>query len=169
MTHWPLDVLVHRPDVSLTASPNRWLFGTYLFNFPILIFFLDLGLTLTALYYHKLTNVPMRPDANSVYGVWFALFTLIQADFSFYGAPTKQARWLHAPLFAGQILAIAWGLGFLDKYTRPRLEIPAPQSLKEFTESAKIDAKNLVDVHKEKLQHVVDVNNEKISEQHSAM
>lgn len=113
-----MDLLTHRHDIATTPSePIRKRHGFPMFDYPIAVFTIDLGIFLACLGYHFATNALSKRNVMA-YGVAAALAAFIQADFAFIGAPTRAARSFHAPLFLGQILGIAWGIGFLDNKTK---------------------------------------------------
>jgi len=88
-----------------------------MFDWPIAVFTVDLGIFLACLAYHYSTNPQAKRNFQS-YALMAGVAALIQADFAFLGAPTRAARAFHAPLFLNQVLAIAWGVGFFDKKSR---------------------------------------------------
>ena len=60
MSHWLLDFLVHRPDLTLAGSPPK--LGLGLWNYPWLEIPLELGITLGAFYwYMRRTRGPVGP------------------------------------------------------------------------------------------------------------
>ncbi len=106
MSHWLLDLLVHRPDLTLAGHPPRLGFG--LWNVPFIEMPLELGLTFGALaFYLSRTRGPALPAI--VLGVvllglqainWFApppsevtAGTSLLAFFA-YGLATLAAWWL---------------------------------------------------------------------------
>ncbi|MBE5072747.1 hypothetical protein IM511_00335 [Erythrobacteraceae bacterium E2-1 Yellow Sea] len=60
ISHWLLDFLVHRPDLTLAGSPPK--LGLGLWNYPWLEIPLELGITLLAFYwYMRRTRGPVGP------------------------------------------------------------------------------------------------------------
>ena len=60
LSHWLLDLIVHRPDLTLTGSPPKLGFG--LWNHPMIEMPLELGLTFGALaFYLSRTRGPALP------------------------------------------------------------------------------------------------------------
>ncbi|GAO52809.1 hypothetical protein SAICODRAFT_51863 [Saitoella complicata NRRL Y-17804] len=121
VSHWPLDVLVHRKDVSLAPGDHPTLFGLSLFDSSVAVFVIDLAMILAALYFHALTTRSLNPGkSQKVYLIWVLVFTAVQANFSFMSAPTENARFVHAPIFAGQLLSLSIGMKYFDKWTKPK-------------------------------------------------
>lgn len=106
MSHWLLDLLVHRPDLTLAGHPPRLGFG--LWNVPFVEMPLELGLTFGALaFYLSRTRGPAFPAI--ILGVvllglqaidWFSpppsevtIGTSLLAFFA-YGLATLSAWWL---------------------------------------------------------------------------
>lgn len=73
MSHWLLDLLVHRPDLTLAGTPPK--LGLGLWNYPWIEMPLELGLTFGALW---LYTKKRRPAEGRVY-VLAALLLLLQA------------------------------------------------------------------------------------------
>ena len=79
---------------------------------------------MAALFVHAKKAAPStqgaRQNAARAYLIAAALATVVQADFAFLGAPTKEARWVHGPIFAFEILGIAYGLGKMADFAGER-------------------------------------------------
>jgi len=60
LSHWLLDFLVHRPDLTLAGTPPK--LGLSLWNYPWIEIPLELGITLSAFYwYMRRTRGPVGP------------------------------------------------------------------------------------------------------------
>lgn len=73
LSHWILDWLVHRPDLTLAGGETTY--GLGLWNYPFIAMPLELGITLGALYWYvKATRGPIGPPL-----VLMALLLVFQA------------------------------------------------------------------------------------------
>lgn len=123
LTHYPLDLMVHRHDVALTTSePVHQRHGFPLFDYPIILFLVDLALFIGPLWFHLRTANPgtdqaQRKTAVKAYAVAALAAILVEANFAFMGAPTQQVRLVHAPIFSAEILGISWAMGKMEEHT----------------------------------------------------
>lgn len=84
MSHWLLDFLVHRPDLTLAGSPP--MLGLSLWNYPWVEIPLELGITIGAFYwYMRRTRGPVGPPL-----ILLAALLVMQAV-SWFGPPPQQA------------------------------------------------------------------------------
>ena len=106
LSHWPLDLLAHRPDLTLAGAPPK--FGLGLWNYPSIEMPLELGLTFGALaFYLSRTRGPVLPAV--VLGLVLALLQAVNwfgpvpdtvtpgtsfLAFLAYGIATLCAGWL---------------------------------------------------------------------------
>jgi hypothetical protein len=107
LSHWGLDLLVHRPDLTLAGSPPK--LGMGLWNYPWVAMPLELGLTFGALaFYLRRTRGPALP-ALALAAVLLAL----QAVNWFAPEPTAVAPGTSLLAFFAYGLATlsAWWLG----------------------------------------------------------
>lgn len=83
LSHWFIDLLVHRPDLTLAGGETRFGFGIW--NYPVIAIALELGITIAAfLWYVQRTKGPIMPP-------WILLgfLLLIQAINWFGPEPTE--------------------------------------------------------------------------------
>lgn len=107
VSHWLLDLVVHRPDLTLAGGDTKMGWG--LWNYPWIEIPLELGITVLAFYgYVRATKGPIGPPL-----VLIAVMLLFQAISWFGPQPTEYSIWL--PLTAliafGVITALAWWVG----------------------------------------------------------
>ncbi|KAI5797761.1 hypothetical protein EDC01DRAFT_629144 [Geopyxis carbonaria] len=111
VSHWVLDILVHRNDMPLTPFANSRTYGAGLFDLPPWMFFLlDYGILGAALSFYA----GSRPNGVKKAGVLAVAGAALQAVFTFVGAPGTEARWVHAPLLMMQLAGMIWGVGMLE-------------------------------------------------------
>ncbi len=83
-SHWFLDLLVHRPDLTLNGNPPKMGFG--LWNYPAIEIPLEIGITVAAfLWYVRRTKGPVMPPL-----ILLALLFVFQAV-NWFGPPPEQA------------------------------------------------------------------------------
>lgn len=107
LSHWLLDLLVHRPDLTLAGSPP--MLGLGLWNYPWLAMPLELALTFGALaFYLRRTRGPALPPI-----LLAAVLLLLQAINWFGPEPTEVTvgTSLLAFFAYGFATAAAWWLG----------------------------------------------------------
>jgi len=116
ISHWVLDVIVHRHDITLTPDPVSARYGFGIFDHPKILFVIDFGLLLSSLIYYSATAMPdnRRLQTKKLLTLG-ALFAGMQVVFSFVEIPGRQARLVHAPLFLLQLLG---AVGMLDAIER---------------------------------------------------
>lgn len=116
LSHWLLDVLVHRNDMTLTPCPFSDRYGFGMFDHPHALFAVDFGIIgASMLYYASATKPTDRNLLGKRLLAFGAMFASMQAVFSFLEMPGKQARWVHAPLMLVQILGVVAALGVVEK------------------------------------------------------
>lgn len=123
LSHWVLDWLTHRPDLSLMGGDQ--MHGLGLWNQPMIAIPLELGLTLGAFYWYiKATRGPVGPPA-------ILLFVLLAFQaINWFGPPPQAAgpllysQALLAFLFA--TLFAAW-VGTTRKHKRAVLSLMGPR------------------------------------------
>lgn len=109
VSHWLLDLLVHRPDLTLAGQPP--MLGIGLWNHPWVEMPLEIGITLGALWlYLRATRVTGRSIAASA----MAVFLLVLQAYNWFGPPPTA----YDPSIAvlglvayGAAIAMAWWLG----------------------------------------------------------
>lgn len=102
MSHWVLDWVTHRPDLTIAGGPEAY--GLGLWNYPYAAIPLEIAITLAAfLFYLRRTRGPVGPPLVMI-GVMFAL----QAINWFGPAPTEAGVFLYAQA----LLAFAILTGF---------------------------------------------------------
>ncbi|KAI0756488.1 hypothetical protein C8Q80DRAFT_1128897 [Daedaleopsis nitida] len=117
MSHFLLEWPSHREDIKITPHDSYQL-GAGMFDHTAVTFFVECAIFLAGLWiYTSLapmsTKTGYKTHKNRLLGI--ALFMVgAQAHFSFGSAPTTNTRWVHAPLFLGQVLASCWLLGKLE-------------------------------------------------------
>ncbi|MGB7374734.1 hypothetical protein [Pontixanthobacter sp.] len=101
LSHWFVDLLVHRPDLTLAGGEDRYGFG--LWNYPAAAIILELGITLAAfLWYISRTKGPVMPP-----WILLAFLLLIQSINWFGPSPTEAGPALYLTALASFGLA-AW-------------------------------------------------------------
>lgn len=122
VSHWALDWLVHRPDLSLMGGTD--MHGLGLWNQPLIAIPLELAITLGAFYWYlKRTNGPVGPPA-----ILIALLLIFQAINWFGPAPQVAGPMLYGQAllaFAFATLFAAW-VGTTRKHRRTVLFLPGP-------------------------------------------
>lgn len=107
LSHWLVDLLVHRPDLTIAGSPPK--LGLGLWNVPAVAIPLELGLTFGALaFYLSRTRGPALPPI-----LLAAILVVLQAV-SWFGPPPTEASWVTSlvAMFAfALVTASAWWLG----------------------------------------------------------
>ena len=84
LSHWLLDLLTHRPDLTLAGGEHRY--GLGLWNYPWIAIPLELGLILAAfLYYIRRTKGPIAPPL-----ILLGLLLAMQA-INWFGPPPAEA------------------------------------------------------------------------------
>ena len=122
LSHWLLDWLTHRPDLSLMGGND--MHGLGLWNFPLIAIPLELGITLGAFYWYvKKTNGPVGPPA-----ILIGVLLIFQAINWFgphppFAGPVLYGQALLA--FAFATLFAAW-VGTTRKHRRTVLFLPGP-------------------------------------------
>ncbi|MFN2100796.1 hypothetical protein [Altererythrobacter sp. MF3-039] len=114
ISHWFIDLLVHRPDLTLWGAPPKLGFG--LWNQPVIAMPLELIITFGALaWYAKRTRGPAVPIA--ILGL--VLFAMQMIDW--FGPPPAEAGpqlYLTALVAFTVASAIAWWVGTTRKHKR---------------------------------------------------
>ena len=88
VSHWVLDLLVHRPDLTLAGGPDR--LGLGLWDRPLISIPLELALTLLAfIWYIRATRGPVVPPL-----ILLAIMLVFQAINWFAPEPTAMSAWL---------------------------------------------------------------------------
>jgi membrane-bound metal-dependent hydrolase YbcI (DUF457 family) len=77
LSHWLLDFLVHRPDLTLAGSPP--LLGLGLWNAPLIEKPLELAMAFGTLGYYAASSRPSSPRAGLALWVFAAVLALVQA------------------------------------------------------------------------------------------
>jgi membrane-bound metal-dependent hydrolase YbcI (DUF457 family) len=107
LSHWLVDLLVHRPDLTIAGSPPK--LGLGLWNVPAVAIPLELGLTFGALaFYLSRTRGPALPPI-----LLAAILVVLQA-ISWFGPLPTEASWVTSlvAMFAfALVTASAWWLG----------------------------------------------------------
>lgn len=85
LSHWVLDLLVHRPDLTLAGSPPP--LGLGLWNAPLIEKPLELALCFGSLAFYLARTRPVRPGARLAAGVLIAALLAFQA-IDWFGART---------------------------------------------------------------------------------
>ena len=107
VSHWLIDLLVHRPDLTLAGGPDR--LGLGLWDRPLVAIPLELAITLIAfIWYIRATKGPVGPPL-----ILIAVMLVLQAINWFAPEPTTMSVWLPiASLVAFAILtALATWVG----------------------------------------------------------
>jgi hypothetical protein len=83
-SHWPLDLIVHRPDLPL--YDNKMKVGLGLWNLPTMAFGLEVMILSVGLYFYLRTTAPLSNTGR--YGmVVFAIAMLFVQGYVFFGPP----------------------------------------------------------------------------------
>ncbi len=114
MSHWFVDLIVHRPDLTLAGSPPK--LGLGLWNYPLVEMPLELGLTGFAFWYFlRKTHGPLGPPS-----ILFGAMILFQAINWFGPQPTEYSTAL--PLMAlvsfAVLIALARWVGTTRRHRR---------------------------------------------------
>lgn len=122
LSHWFLDLLVHRPDLPLFDGTMKLGFG--LWNYPGPAFALEIGSLLLGLIVYLRWTHPL--DAIGRFGPWlFALVLACLQSIVFFGAPPQtplQAATMALALYAVIAALIAW----LERHRTGRAEGTTP-------------------------------------------
>ncbi|RDX51926.1 hypothetical protein OH76DRAFT_229787 [Lentinus brumalis] len=116
-SHFLLEWPSHRADIKITPHDSNAL-GAGMFDHTVVTFFAECAIFLAGLWVYTAfapmtTKAGYKTHRNRLPGI--VLFLIgAQAHFSFGSAPTNETRWVHAPLFLGQVLASCWLLGKLE-------------------------------------------------------
>ncbi|KAI0778695.1 hypothetical protein BD413DRAFT_511035 [Trametes elegans] len=116
-SHFLLEWPSHRADVKITPRDSNQL-GAGMFDYPAVTFLVKCVIYLAGLWVYA-TFAPMatktgyKTHKKRLWGITLFLIGA-QAHFSFGSAPTTNTRWVHAPLFLGQVLASCWLIGKLE-------------------------------------------------------
>ncbi|KAI8981154.1 hypothetical protein BD414DRAFT_491820 [Trametes punicea] len=116
-SHFLLEWPSHRQDIKITPHDSQQL-GAGMFDHPVITFLVECAIFLAGLWVYT-TFAPMatktgyRTHKNRLWAITLFLIGA-QAHFSFGSAPTTETRWVHAPLFLGQVLASCWLIGKLE-------------------------------------------------------
>ncbi|QUL38820.1 metal-dependent hydrolase [Erythrobacter sp. JK5] len=102
LSHWALDWLTHRPDLTLAGGPERY--GLGLWNLPYIAMPLELGITLGAfVFYMRRTRGPIGPPLILI-GVLLAFQAI-----NWFGPAPAQAG---LAIYIQALLAFAMATGF---------------------------------------------------------
>ncbi|PCH34079.1 hypothetical protein WOLCODRAFT_160587 [Wolfiporia cocos MD-104 SS10] len=117
LSHFLLEWPVHRADVKITPHGDA-AYGAGLFDYPLVTFLAEVAIFGAGLLaYTRLSPMVCRTGYLVHPNRLPALVVFIvvqQAHFCFGAAPTTETRWVHAPLFLGEILGTCWLLGKLE-------------------------------------------------------
>ncbi|KZT73210.1 hypothetical protein DAEQUDRAFT_684092 [Daedalea quercina L-15889] len=117
LSHFLLELPVHRHDVKITPHDDVAA-GAGWFDSPAVTFAAESALFLASLWFYTRCAPRVAQTgwlAHKHRLAWVvALFIAQQAQFCFAAAPTRETRWVHAPLFLGMILGSSWLLGKLE-------------------------------------------------------
>lgn len=97
LSHWFLDLLVHRPDLTLAGSEPK--LGFELWNYPLIAQSLELGLLLLSL---MLLRSLARPTAQQARVVWILFGSLVFVQFYAIFAPPPP----NVPQMAASLLLV---------------------------------------------------------------
>ncbi len=114
MSHWVLDWITHRPDLTLAGGETA--FGLGLWNYPAVAIPLEIGITIGAFaYYVRRTRGPMGPPV-----VLLSTMLLLQAINWFGPAPAEAGAFLYvqALIAFGVLTAIAAWVGENRNFVR---------------------------------------------------
>lgn len=116
LSHWFLDLLVHRPDLTLTGHPPPLGFG--LWNYPLIEIPLELGITIAAFaWYVRRTRGPIMPPI-----ILLALLLILQAA-SWFGPQPQSVgtvTFLAALVIFGVVTFFAYWVGTTRRHKRQR-------------------------------------------------
>lgn len=107
-SHWPLDVLVHRPDMALYDNAAK--IGLGLWDHPVLTLAVEGGLLFGSLWLYMAVSRPVTTSARFAMPLFlFAMFG-VQAAMAFGPPPPSDKAMAATALFAYAVLAsvIAW-------------------------------------------------------------
>jgi hypothetical protein len=116
LSHWVLDLIVHRPDLPVWPVDNAGMPGTKyglgLWNFPVATFLLEGGLFVGGLWlYNKSTQAL---DRIGSWGLWaFAGVLTAMYILSFLSTPPNNPNWVSLMGFS-QLLFVAWAYWIAD-------------------------------------------------------
>jgi hypothetical protein len=146
LSHWVLDVLVHRHDMPLTSDPSSQRYGLGWFDFNMPSFLLDLGLLLGGLIFYASSSLPAtkRMRASRV-GVLAFFFAGMQVVFNFIGVPGEEARWVHAPLFLVQLISVCCVLDVMEKSGGLAIDDVGGEVKRALTESERVTVEKQYD------------------------
>jgi len=116
VSHWFLDLLVHRPDLTLAGSPPPM--GLGLWNYPFIEIPLELGITVGAfIWYVRRTRGPIMPPM-----ILMALLLIFQAASWFGPQPTQVGPLLYLAGMAtfGVITFFTYWVGTTRRHKRQR-------------------------------------------------
>jgi hypothetical protein len=109
VSHWLLDLLVHRPDLTLAGAPP--MLGLGLWNHPLVEMPLEIGMTLGALWLYLRAT---RATGRSIAAPSMAIFLLVLQAYNWFGPqPTAYDPGMAVMALAayGAAIAMAWWLG----------------------------------------------------------
>lgn len=120
-SHFLLEWPSHRHDTRITPGDNA-AYGAGLFDYPLATFAAENVIFFAGLWVYT-TFAPAACKAGmqqhtSLLKIVSAVMVAQQAQFCFTSAPTRESRWVHAPLFLSLILGSCCLLGMLDGQTR---------------------------------------------------
>ncbi|KAH9858314.1 hypothetical protein C2E23DRAFT_865209 [Lenzites betulinus] len=116
-SHFLLEWPSHREDIKITPHDSKQL-GASMFDHSIVTFLVECAIYLAGLWVYT-TFAPManktgyKTHKNRLWGITLFLIGA-QAHFAFGSVPTTETRWVHAPIFLGQVLASCWLIGKLE-------------------------------------------------------
>jgi hypothetical protein len=116
LSHWFLDLLVHRPDLTLAGGPPPM--GLGLWNYPFIEIPLELGITIAAFaFYLRKTRGPILPPL-----ILMALLLIFQAASWFGPQPTQVGPLLYLGGMAtfGVVTFFAYWVGTTRRHKRQR-------------------------------------------------
>ncbi len=123
LSHWVLDWITHRPDLTIAGGTDAH--GLGLWNFPAIAIPLELGITLGAFYWYvKSSRGPIGPPA-----ILLVFLLIFQAVDWFGPAPTQAGPALYVTAlaaFAVMTLLAAW-VGTTRKHKREMLSLLGPR------------------------------------------
>ena len=111
LSHWLLDLLVHRPDLTIIGGNPR--LGLGLWNRPLIEMPLEIGLTVGALLFYLAKTRAKSPQSAVAVTVLIALLATVQA-INWFGLQatevTFSTSWMALAAF-GAVTAVAFWLG----------------------------------------------------------
>ena len=116
LSHWFLDLLVHRPDLTLAGTPPKM--GLGLWNYPFIEIPLELGITIAAfVWYVRRTRGPIVPPL-----VLLALLIIIQANSWFGPQPAEIGLLAYLAVLATYAIVtfFAYWVGTTRRHKRQR-------------------------------------------------